>query len=227
MEEKVKRRAFQFLLARFVLLNLFIDEAKKCEGGLWPSDHRTLWVLLQARPTDVLGEDAFVKLVRALRDLSLDDLETEIKNQYSVLECILESAIHPTTGQLMRRPLYCFLDEMQKTVTDRMGEYWSEDKIKERPLLRPIWESIIKVLGTTEMLVILSGTAINEQLLQAVLKSSAFTFLQYKIIQDIGAFDDPDVQNKYIQGYLMVDQSTARHEFLKRAWGWCRGRYFG
>ena len=226
MHDKVHHRVLQFLLARFLLLNLLITEASKCEGGLRPSDHRFLWVLLQARPTDLLKEDAFAELANDLRRASVVFLKDEIKNEYLKLKDILEFVNEPLTGRPTRRPLYCFLDEIQVTTTSRMGEFLSEDKKKERPLLRPIWQSVTGVLKTTEMLVILSGTSINESSLVDVLQSSILKFHRYIIVRDIGAFDDPDSQMQYIERYLLSSQSTTWQDFLKRAWGWCRGRYF-
>jgi hypothetical protein len=226
MQEKVQHRVLQFLLARFLLLNLLIEEASKCEGGLRPSDHRLLWVLLQARPTDMLKKDPFVDLANALRISSITDLKTQIKGEYAKLDDVLdrESVNHPATGQLTRRPLYCLLDEIQSTTTIQMGKYWSNDK-KEQPLLRPIWQAMTEILRREEMLFILSGTALDEKMLQDGLHSSIFMFTSYNIRRDIGAFDDPDAQRQYIKHYLPGDQSGARQDFLKRAWGWCRGRY--
>jgi hypothetical protein len=226
MHEKVQHRVLQFLLARFLLLNLLIAEASKSEEGLRPSDHRLLWVLLQARPTDILKKDAFMELAEALQISSVKDLKTQIKEEYLKLEPILtsESVNHPATGQPTRRPLYCFLDEIQSTTAIRMGEYRSDDKKKERPLLRPIWQTMTEVLQSTEMLLILSGTALNESSLQNVLTSSVFKIRPYTIQRDIGAFDDPNSQRQYIERYLQNEQSAARSDFMKRAWEWCRGR---
>jgi hypothetical protein len=100
-----------------------------------------------------------------------------------------------------------------------MGEFWSDDIKKEWPLLRPIWQSVTGILKPTEMLVILSGTIINESSLLDVLQSSIFKFKSYTIVQDIGAFDDPDAQRQYIEHYLPGKQLTTWHDFLKRAWG--------
>ena len=228
MEQKVKRRVLQFLLARFVLLNLLIEEATKSEEGLRPSDHRLLWVFLQALPTDMLKEDAFKELATALNISSINDLMLQIKDEHSKLKRFLGSD-NSVTGEFIRRPLYCFLDEIQITTTVRMGEYRSEDadmENKERPLLRPIWHTMNDIFGQEEMLLILSGTALNETLIQEILSSAAFKYLNYVVKKDIGAFDDPDVQQQYIEYYLPGEQSEARQDFLKRAWGWCRGRYF-
>ena len=228
MQEKAEHRVLQFLLARFLLLNLLIEEAIKSEEGLRPSDHRRLWVLLQARPTTMLHNDAFMELADALHIASVRDFKTWIEDEYSKLEGTLEFAEDPTTGMVMRRPLYCLLDEIQIATTNRMGEFRSDVKEKERPLLRPIWQTLTGILGPepTKMLVILSGTAIHENSLLDVLESSVLKFKPYTIVRDIGAFEDPDAQRQYIEHYLPSDQSPTWQEFLKRAWGWCRGRYF-
>lgn len=228
MRQKVKHRVMQFFLSRFLLLNVLITEASKCEGGLRPSDHRLLWVLLQARPTDLLQDDAFNELSKALRVASIEDLEAQTKEEYIKLKKkgILNSGNHPVTGKSMHRPLYFFLDEIQTTTSSRMGEYLSDDKKTKRPLLRPLWQSVTKVLPPTEMRVILSGTAINETSLKNALASSANKFSPYIIKRDIGAFDDSDAQRQYLERYLPGEESAARHDFLRRAWGWCRGRFF-
>jgi len=223
MQQKVHRRILQFLLARFYLLNLLVDEAK---GELHPVNHRLLWVLLQARPTEMLPDDAFKEVAEALRIASTEDLEQQIKAEYSKLEHILEFVDHPATGQRKRRPLYCFLDEIQITTVSRMGEFRSDDGKTKRPLLRPIWSSMTGILDSTKMLLIVSGTGIDWRSIQNNLDSSVFKFCSYAPKRDIGAFDDPDAQRQYIERYILGEQSAAWEAFLERAWGWCRGRYF-
>jgi ATP-dependent helicase/DNAse subunit B len=176
----------------------------------------------------MLEKDAFTELADTLQIASVEDLKTQIKKEYSKLEHILEFVKNPATGEPTRRPLYCLLDEIQMTTAIQMGEHRSDDvkNLKERFLLRPIWQSMTEILEPTEMLLILSGTTINENSLLDVLNSSIFKFNPYAIVRDIGAFDDPDAQREYIERYLPDEQSEARKDFLKRAWGWCRGRYF-
>ncbi len=151
MEQKVKHRVMQFLLARFLLLNLLISEASKCEGGLRPPDHRILWALLQARPTDMFEKDPFMELADALQLASTVDLKAQIKAEYLTFQSTLKRA----TGASVDRPLYCFLDEVQATTTLRMGEYRSHNAAKDRPLLRLIWEMMTRALKSTQMLTIL------------------------------------------------------------------------
>jgi hypothetical protein len=172
MQQKVHHRILQFLLARFYLLNLLIDEASNCKRELHPVNHRLLWVLLQTRPTEMLRDDAFKEVAKALRIASIEDLEQQIKAEYSKLEHILEFVDHPATGQRKRRPLYCFLDEIQITTVSRMGEIRSDDGKTKRPLLRPIWSSMTGILDSTKMLLIVSGTGIDWRSIQDILDSS-------------------------------------------------------
>jgi hypothetical protein len=227
MHQKAQHRVLQFLLARFLLLQFLVGEANKC-GGVRPANHRLLWVLLQAQPIEMLGRDVFAELAEALRKLSTEDLKKWIKKSYSELRDIIFEDVHdPSTGQFRRRPLYCFVDEVQVTTTDRVGEFWGDDKKTRRPLLRPIWSTLTGVLEPTEMLVILSGTAIDARSLQDVLQSSLFKPYRHKIWRDIGAFDDADAQKQYIERYLLPgEQLEVWKDFLARAWGWCRGRLF-
>ena len=225
MDEKVTHRVYQFLLGRFLFLNLLILEASNCEGGLRSRDHRLLWVLLQAQPFELFKRDPFVEIINALRIASVEDLRVQIREEFLKFEPTLQQEFtdHSVTDTT-RRPLYCFLDEVQNPTMARMGEYRSSDTNEERPLMRPIWRSMTGIFGSTDMLVILSGTAMNEVLLTSVLTSSAFKPPIYHFKRNIGAFDDPETQRHYIECYLLDDHSSARQEFLKRAWGWCRGR---
>lgn len=103
MHQKAQHRVLQFVLARFLLLDLLITEASQSDGGLRPLDHRLLWILLQARPTDFLKEDAFLRLADALRITSAEDLKAQIEDKSNKLKPILRPG---------GRPLYFFLDEI-------------------------------------------------------------------------------------------------------------------
>jgi hypothetical protein len=219
MEQTVEHRVLQFLLARFCLLKLLVDEAKN-GGGLHPANHRLLWVLLQAIPIEMFGADVFRDLAKELRTASTEDLRQQIRDKCEELNPILESV----NGR--RRPFYCFVDEIQMTTKSRLCEFWSDDKQTKRPLLRPIWSSLTGILHPSEMLVILSGTGIDWKSLQEVLESNIFKIYPFTFKTNTGAFDDPDAQKLYIERYLPVEHSVTRDAFLERAWGWCRGRYF-
>lgn len=223
MHQAAQRRVLQFLAARFHLLNLFVDEAEKCTTRELQSNHLLAWVLVQARPTQILLGDAFKEIAEALRYASIDHLQQQINDGYSKLEHILVDD-HATEPSL-NRPLYCFLDEIQETTQRRMGEFSSNDGKTERPLLRPIWLTLTKTLDVTKMQVILSGTGIDMKSLENVLVSTVHKVSSYIVKRDIGAFDDPNSQKQYIERYLPSQHSPSWEAFLERAWGWCRGRY--
>jgi hypothetical protein len=174
----------------------------------------------------MLLDDAFKEVAKALWIASIEDLEQQIKAEYSKLEHILEFVDHPATGQPKRRPLYCFLDEIQVTTVSRMGEFRPDDGKTKHPLLRPIWSSMTGILNSTKMLLIVSGTGIDWRSIQDIMGSSVFKLFPYALKRDIGAFDDPDAQRQYIERYIPSEQSAAWEAFLERAWGWCCGRYF-
>jgi hypothetical protein len=212
MKEKVERRLAQLLLARFLLLGLLVEEARKLTGGLQP-EHRRFWVLLQAQP-GMFGqkrkEDIFTELARLLGHTSTDDLEARIRNKYVELHDLLEPATEPET--LTSAVFFCVLDEAQITVR------------KGRPILRQMWLSWSTVLRN-QMCLVLSATGIDYQALDSTLESSVLKPYGYKLVRDIGAFDDPELQAAYIKRYLPAPWNEPQWKgFLDRAWGWLRGR---
>lgn len=69
MQEVAERRLPQFLLDRFLLLNLLVEEAQALPGGLREKKHSRLWVLLQGLPHIFSGDfesDIFTDLTRLL-----------------------------------------------------------------------------------------------------------------------------------------------------------------
>ena len=57
ISKKAYHRLVQLLLARFLLLDLFIEEAKNLTDGLHQEKHLRAWVLLQEHPTNVLSQE--------------------------------------------------------------------------------------------------------------------------------------------------------------------------
>lgn len=226
MKQKAHHRLMQLLLARFILLKLLIQEARKLPGGLHVKNHRRAWVLLQVQPSKVFGEDIFHSLTMLLRYESIVDLETEIQAHYKDLENILELSINPATGKLEKTPIYCVVDESQLLISARKGEFISDNSVTERPSMRQVFLSFTEILPSEEMVVIFSGTSLDYQSLVETLASQPLKLHPYDIVRDIGAFEDRDSQARYIQHYLKVDWTQPNWiSFLDRAWGWCRGRY--
>jgi hypothetical protein len=223
IKQKTHRRLMELLLARFILLKLFIQEARRLPDGLDVKNHRRAWVLLQVQPCQLFGEDIFHSLTTLLRRESLEDLELDIQAHYKALEDILE---RPATRTLGRVPIYCVVDESQDLGSSRKGRIVGEDLETKRPLFRQVYLSFTRILPSEHMITIFSGTGIDYQSLAEVLHFQFLKPYPYEIIKDVGAFEDREIQARYIQHYLKVDWTKPNWSaFLDRAWGWCRGRY--
>ena len=221
-------RLAQLLLARFLLLDLLIQEAGKLEGGLQQKEHRRLWVLLQVQPRILVSRfavDVFTDLTQLLRGAGIDDLESRINDKREELRPFLPAVQNPATGEAAPPPFFCVLDEVQATIapqSGRLGQFMSDNNETPRPILREIWLCWSDI---PDMRLVLSGTGIEAQVLNETLASNACKDQGYDIVHDFGAFDCRETQKEYIMRYL----PAAWHEpqwktFLDRAWYWLRGR---
>jgi hypothetical protein len=224
MKEKAHHRLRQLLLARFILLKLFVEVARSNGGNLHEKNYRRAWVLLQILPMQIFDEDIFVTMSDTLRLQGFDDSVKAIKKHFRDLQDILGLAMDSAIGKLKKSPFYCVLDESQLLTSARMGEFMSGDGTLPRPLMREVYHIWNDVLPPEQMLLICSGTGINYQSLYESVASGALT-IPYHLCNDIGAFADRDAQTKYIQYYLGERPGLSWRAFLDRAWGWCRGRY--
>jgi len=227
MRELADKRLAQLILARFLLLNLLFEEAK-ASGGLREKEHRRLWVLLQAHPR-IFGEyfkvDIFTELTRLLGETTIRDLNQRIFVEYSKLSGLRSKVLNPNTGKEDTPPFFCVLDEVQITVTNRLGEFMSGDNSIKRPILREIWNMWTTVLTNSQMRIVLSGTGIELKTLDDTLSSNAFKEHPYHRKADVGAFEDPGTQAEYIKRYVPASWSDPCWiEFLTRVWAWLRGR---
>jgi hypothetical protein len=124
-----------------------------------------------------------------------------------------------------KKRIFSVLDEAQETTMMRMGEFRSEgDPLVKRPLLQTVWRAWAYALSG-KLSVVLSGMGIKLMLLRETLGTDLFKSVEYKLVHDTGAFDDPHSQAKYIKHYIPANWADpAWMEFLKRSWGWCHGR---
>ena len=110
IREVAGHHLYQLLLARFLLLDLLVQEAKKLPGGLKNKEHRRLWVLLQAHPQlldqQFQESDVFTELALLLQNLSLSDLQDRIRALRLELSPILTKVKNPATGRKGSPPLF-------------------------------------------------------------------------------------------------------------------------
>jgi len=226
-------RLAQLLYARFLLLDLLVQEARNLQGGLQQKEHRRLWVLLQVQPSifdQDFEVDVFADLTQVLRGAETPELESRIlKKRVELIAnyALLKAVQNPATRRDEVPPFYCVLDEVQETValpSGRLGEFMSENNDTKRPILREIWKCWIDLLAD-KMVIVLSGTGIDFQVLEETLGSDVCKGRRYRVVNDIGAFNSRETQAQYIKHYLPVNWSEPQwEEFLNRAWEWLRGR---
>jgi hypothetical protein len=220
VRETARRGLCQLLLARFLLLRLLVQEVRTVKDQLSWAKYRRLWVLLQAQPEQVFGSDididfdVFADLALLLQRARRDDLEARIRATYRDLWSLLGRGF-----------LFCVLDEAQVTTNVNYRNFFSADNASPYPVLREIWLSWTSVLSISKMCVIISGTGIQLNEITQTLASAAAKQVNYRIIDEIGAFEDLDDQAMYIKQYIPADWTDKRwKDFLDRAWGWCHGR---
>jgi hypothetical protein len=220
MQEVVERCFCQLLLTRFLLLDLFIEEA-----GEHPEEHRRLWVLLQVQPKLFGGDDIFAIITELLRDADASALRSQIRTLFGKLSEIREAVSNPNISKDEPPPFYCVLDEAQVTTIEGFGDFISSDASTKRPILPEIWLTWSTILLQENLRLVLSGTGVDQQSLQDTLASAAGKQPSYSIQSDIGAFDSSEAQAKYIKRYLPAPWAEPQWaEFLTRAWRWLRGR---
>jgi hypothetical protein len=223
IQEVVARRFCQLLLGRFLLLNLLFQEARRLPNGL-QEEHRRLWVLLQAQPQIFGGgvNDIFRTITTLLRDADVQTLSLIISEQFEELSFLRQSV---PTSEPQASPFFCVLDEAQITTAQGLGDFISKDNSTRRPILREIWATWSTVLRPESLRLVLSGTGIDQQALEDTFASADSKGPSYRIKYDIGAFDSPEAQAKYIKRYVPAPWTESHWaEFLTRAWMWLRGR---
>ncbi|KAG8826601.1 hypothetical protein FRC18_010018 [Serendipita sp. 400] len=227
MSRTVERRLLQLLLARFILLNCFLQLVP--ENGK-RNNYSRLWMFLQVQPTiyqdDTMRSDIFEEITLRLRSVDIPDLRGWIQDLYIEIRPRIGTIYNPGTEREDVQPIFCILDQIQGTVHRRLGEFISGDGKTERPILRPMLRVWSSVLDLAKMQVIISGRGIQVSAIMRALSSSALKPSEFSETLTVGAFGEQFIQSKYIQSYLAVDRKLPQwKEFLNRAWRWCRGRY--
>jgi hypothetical protein len=225
IQSLTRRRFLQLLLARFLLLNLLIKEAKE-SGGLRPKEHRRLWVYLQVLPRNfdkTLDGDLFLVVARELQFTSSDDLKDRISEQYKQLRGDLDDVVL-RNGTIMKRPVYCIVDEAQGLSLLRGDQFLSIER-DLGPVLRELYLALTNLPDGIKMRLIFSGTGVEASLIDKLIPSKSFKPKRWNKVSDIGAFDDVESQKEYIQQYIPAPWSEpCWKEFLVRAFAWFRGR---
>ncbi|KAJ6584170.1 hypothetical protein DFH09DRAFT_267454 [Mycena vulgaris] len=217
-----RRRFGEVLLARLCIFEFFCTVAREVCGSNLTAEHKRLWVFLQIRPS-CLGPqhgDIFNVLTEKI-------LGAEKRHCGELIKDKIQNIYHLVNQDTSPAPLFCVIDEAQvgatlltkafKSTTTNNGE------INERPILREL------VWATEElnMSLNITGTAINKQVIEAIMASPVLKDTSFNTVTHFGAFNVPGEQVAYMKQFLPISlaETPAFQGLFGRVAFWLKGRY--
>jgi hypothetical protein len=205
------RRFHLLFYVRVLTFRIFLECAAAMPGGI--SDiHKGKWLLLQLAPWTLVQGDIFIGEIRILGGTSDEFLIEHIQNELQSIEHFIGS-----------RRLFCVLDEAQIT-TDQFFEYFSSNNETITP--QSILPQIIGAWLSRVSGLIVSGTRVsNQQPPGSLVAKDSDTELSF--VTDIGAFDNPEKQRRYLEQYFPPDflDSEEGNSVVARIGCCLHGRY--
>lgn len=196
--------------------------------------YKQRWLLLQLQPSLLHPQvwDIFDHLVGKLSKATNAFINTRIKAQLVRVRefCSRKDVeVESTTPQsvcVTNTPFFCVLDEAQYAATQHCTAFRSDHSKAHRPVLREIvraWEG--QSFGQGVFMVV-AGTGISKEVVDQAMSSAIMKDSKYRWCSDTGAFDNVQVQRKYILKYLppSLVQSTSGQRLLERMGYWLHGR---
>lgn len=196
--------------------------------------YKQRWLLLQLQPSLLHPQiwDIFDHLAGKLSKATDAFISTRIKAQLVRVRefCSPKDVdVESTTSQSVcasNTPFFCVLDEAQYAATQHCTAFRSDHSKAHRPVLREIvraWEG--QSFGQGVFMVV-AGTGISKEVVDQAMSSAIMKDSKYRWCSDTGAFDDVQVQRKYILKYLppSLVQSTSGQRLLERMGYWLHGR---
>jgi hypothetical protein len=185
-----ERQFLLLLYGHILFLRIFLQEAFTMPDGI-TEDHKGCWLLIQVMPKTLLArfDDPFATFTEQLAGASAEYLRRAIKEDLAIVKGLLGS-----------EALFCVLDEAQIPTEGFMYCFLSDSTPAEP---RPILREIIRTWSDYFPNLIVSGTGVSMQTMQAVLGSSVAKEGQEAImITNLGAFDNEQAQKAYLEYYL-------------------------
>ena len=199
------------LLARWIVLQTFIDVVKDDNQGKFPSSIRYDWLLFQLQST--MPHDPFTFIFSQLSGASPETLSTlVIRYSFQVLS-IIEA-----------KPFFCVIDEAQVAGKVYMGAFSSGDGKTPHPVLRPL---VGNFKSFPSMRLIVSGTGFSLPLFTEVMGSNVSKATTPPFVDHFtGNFFEEEAQLSYVARYLpqtYLDSESGKH-LKTRIRRWLRGR---
>jgi hypothetical protein len=143
-----------------------------------------------------------------------------IWDEYEKLSLTMGAEVSSHPGKKDYLPVFCAINHAQLIMKN--AKFMSDGNFPESS---PLLDAFTSALHSTQMLVLLSGTAFDFKAFPEPSTSKMLKVKNYSLISSIGAFEDPKSQARYIKYYVPACWHDPRwRAFLKRAWLWLHGR---
>jgi hypothetical protein len=234
--ENAGRLFSQVFLARLLIFDLFAEIMNQVRAKNEPQDlYKQRWLLLQLQPSLLHPQvwDIFDHLVGKLSKATDVYINTRTKALLARIRRFCSSkdvdagnSTSQSSIYITKTPLFCVLDEAQYAATQHCSAFRSDHSKAHRPVLREIvraWEG--QSIGQGVFMVV-AGTGISKEVVDQAMSSAIMKDSKYRWCSDTGAFDNIQIQRKYILKYLppSLVQSFSGRRLLERMGYWLHGR---
>ncbi|KAJ7910528.1 hypothetical protein B0H13DRAFT_2486368 [Mycena leptocephala] len=207
---EITRRCLRtLLLSRLLVFSMFAEHVL---GVGISSEHKKLWLLIQALPMAIthLG-DIFHVLLLNLVGMDNTHIQDHIAHLLTKLRGLFGDDFH----------MFMVIDEAQVTLRYNTQAF-RDEKHGSYPILREVVDGLASEFLHDEISFVIVGTEMPKSGFQ-----DSPNVDRHRWCSDTGAFDDQDLHRTYVSRYLPPSYITtiAGKCFLERVWDWCRGRY--
>ncbi|KAJ3863954.1 hypothetical protein EV359DRAFT_42105 [Lentinula novae-zelandiae] len=222
------------LLARFYVLRQFLVTLIEMGEDVTQPLHIHNWLRAQLHPDLLLRPDESGDIFAQLRNHIMRIIDFSLP----VTELVLQSLLADVLAEIRKllpfdSDLAIVLDECQFAARDLRNAFRSDNWTSKRPLLRQIAKCLNGIfngaldLEVPQATFIFTGTGLSKNDITDALSSVVAKTDLCKEVYDTGAFDDIDVQRKYIEEYFppQIWQSDKFPRLLQRIFRWLRGRH--
>ncbi|GLB43053.1 putative expressed protein [Lyophyllum shimeji] len=223
----------QLFLARLIVFDLFVEVMNelKASDDTRSTVYKQRWLLLQLRPSLIHTQiwDIFDDLTVKFADVTDSYINGTTKALLARVRklCVDKTPSGTPTISTHQTPIFCVLDEAQYAATQHCMAFRSDDGSANRPVLREIvraWEGQSSGQG---VFMVVAGTGISKDVVDRAMSSAIMKESKYRWCSDTGAFDDLEIQRRYIEKYLPPSllSTASGKRLLDRIGYWLHGRH--
>ncbi|KAJ7458032.1 hypothetical protein B0H11DRAFT_1738165 [Mycena galericulata] len=217
------KRFAEILLARIIILQLFIEVVQACTNVTEP---KKLWLLIQLFPMKLgfAGGDFFVGLTNILFNSPMDWTQEQGLQRF---ETINEFFSPPGTTV----PFFIVLDEAQYAARSHFSAFRSDaDLSASRPILREIVRAwVMDLFNTLRFWLVISGTGIDRDVIIKVLASGVSKPDAHRlcVLNNVGAFTNYAEHFAFMERYIppRIFGTPSGKALTERMSYWLHGRY--